>query len=88
MKNKILIKVVVPQIDQDFDIYVPVNELIWKVKKLISKSIFDLTSSNFDFSKEYVFINSKTHQIYEENAIIINTDIRNGTELMLVSELI
>lgn len=86
MKNKVLVKIVVPEIDQDFDIYIPVNELVWKIKKLISKCISDLTSSNFDFSKEYVFINPKTNQIYGENDVILNTDIRNGTELFLVSE--
>lgn len=86
MKNKVLIKVVVPEIDSEFDIYIPVNELVWKIKKLVSKCISDLTAENFDFSKEYVFINPNTNQIYGENDVIINTDIRNGTRLILISQ--
>lgn len=85
MKNKILVKVIVPEVDSEFDIFIPVNELVWKIKKLVSKCISDLTSSNFDFSREYVFINPKTNMIYKENDTILNTDIRNSSELILIS---
>jgi len=85
MKNKVLVKIICPEVDCDFDVFIPVNEVVWKVKKLVSKCISDLTGSNFDFSKEYVFVNSKTNTIYRENDIIIHTDIRNATELYLIS---
>ena len=85
MKNKVLVKIFVPEVDADFDVFVPVNEIIWKIKKLVSKCISDLTGANFDFSREYVFVNSKTGQLYRENDIVMNTDIRNATELILIS---
>ena len=40
----------------------------------------------FDFTKEYVFINPRTNQIYAENDVILNTDIRNCTSLILISQ--
>lgn len=86
MDNKVLIKLTVPEINQTFDIFIPVNEVLWKVKKLISKCVKDLSGNNFDFSKEYILINIETNQIYNENDIIINTDIRNATRLLLISE--
>ena len=86
MKNKVLVKVIVPEVDNTFDVYIPVNEIVWKLKKLISKCVSDLTGSNLDFSKEYVFINPKTNKIYGENEVIINTDIRNATELIMISK--
>lgn len=86
MDNKVLIKLVVPEINEEFDIYIPVNELVWKIKKLVSKCIKDLSENNFDFSKEYILINVDTNQIYNENDIVINTDIRNATKLILISE--
>ena len=60
MNNKVLIKLIVPEINQSFDVFIPVNEVIWKVKKLISKCVKDLSSNNFDFSKEYILINVET----------------------------
>ena len=44
MKDKVLIKLIVPEIDKTFDLFLPVNELIWKTKKLITKSISDITN--------------------------------------------
>lgn len=43
MKNKVLVKLIVPEIDSNFDLFIPVNELIWKIKKLMIKSVSDLT---------------------------------------------
>ena len=37
MKNKVLVKIFIPEVDSDFDVYIPVNEIIWKIKKLVSK---------------------------------------------------
>ena len=34
--------------------------------------------------KNYIFINGQTGQIYNSNDVIINTDIRNSTRLILM----
>lgn len=85
MENKVLIKLIVPEIDDEFDIFVPVNEIIWKITKMLIKSITDLNSSFIKTDKEYLLINKSTTRIYHNNEIVINTDIRNGTELILTS---
>ena len=33
MNNKVLVKLLVPELNSSFDIFLPVNELIWKIKK-------------------------------------------------------
>lgn len=85
MNNKVLIKLIVPELDNDFDIFIPVNEIIWKVKKLIVKSISDLSGIELDLRQEYTLLNKQNNRIYDNNEIIINTDIRNSTELLLIS---
>lgn len=86
MLNKVLIKLIVPEIDTNFDIFIPVNEVVWKIEKLILKSISDLTNTQFDINKEYILINKDTSKIYNNNEIIINTDIRNGSEIIFISK--
>mgnify|MGYP007070214181 CR=1 FL=1 len=86
MKNKVLIKVIIPELEESFDIHIPVNELVWKIRKLIVKSISDLTSKSLAVNDNYLLINKETAKIYGNNEIIINTDIRNGTELLLISK--
>lgn len=85
MKNKVLIRLIVPELDNSFDVFIPVNEIVWKIKKLLIKSISDLSGINLDINKKYTLINLTTGKIYTNNEIIINTEIRNVTELVLIS---
>lgn len=85
MNNKVLIKLIIPELDTSFDIFIPVNELIWKVKKLLIKSISDITNISLLENNNYILINKTTSRIYSNNEIIINTDIRNGTEVLLIT---
>lgn len=73
-----------PELDDSFDCFIPVNEVVWKIKKLILKSISDLTNSNFDLRADYVMVNKDNDRVYNSNEIIINTDIRNGSELIFL----
>ena len=41
--NKILINLYVPNLNQHYDLFIPVNEFIWKINKLVVKSISDLS---------------------------------------------
>ncbi len=86
MKNKVLIHVIVPELDESFDIFIPVNELIWKVQKLLLKSISDLCNVPINPNSRYVLLNKDNNRIYNSNEQVINTDIRNGTELLFISK--
>ena len=87
MENKVLIKLIMFDMDECFDIFIPVNEIIWKIKKLIIKSISDITNISLDINNEYILINKDNSKIYDNNEIVINTDIRNGTELILFKKI-
>ena len=86
MENKVLVKLDVFELDETFDVFIPVNELVWKIKAMLAKSVSDLEYLKFDPNDEFVIVNKNTGYIYDNNEIIINTDIRNGTELLLMSK--
>ena len=69
MMNKVLIKLYVPTLGENYDIYIPVNEMVWKVNRLIVKLISDMSNDNFSIDKDYA---------------LINIDIRNASRLLLV----
>lgn len=85
MENKVLIRLIVPEIDVCYDVFIPVNEVIWKIKKLFIKSISDIVGVSIDINSEYSLINKNNSKVYGNNDVVINTDIRNGTELLFVS---
>lgn len=86
MKNKVLIKLIVPELDTHYDVFIPVNEIMWKIKRLLLKVISDNSGINMGENLECILMNKNTCQIYGNNEIIINTDIRNGTELIIMSK--
>lgn len=86
MKNKVLIKLIVPELAVDYDVFIPVNEVVWKIREMMLKIVCNLSEVNFDVAKDYFLINKNTCKVYSNNEIIVNTDIRNGTELILFSK--
>lgn len=85
MDNKILVKLIIPEINDTFDVFLPVNEVVWKIKKMLIKCIEDIDNIYMDDKKEYQLIKKDNSKIYKNNELIINTDIRNATEIILVS---
>ncbi len=84
LNNKVLIQLFVPEINETFDLFIPVNELLWRVKKLVVKSVHDLTNGEINDQQEYILINKVTGEVYNDNIVIRETNIRNATELVLL----
>lgn len=83
MENKVLVKLTIVDIDESFDLYLPVNEVFWKIRQLITKAVSDLMGMSLQ--GEFALINKDTCRMYGNNEILIDTDIRNGSELIMVS---
>lgn len=84
MKNKILVKVYVPSIDEEYEIYIPVNETINKVLELILKSVSELSDDNLDLNQKHYLLDPDTSLIYDDSYIIRDTNIKNSKTLILV----
>lgn len=84
MKNKVLVELIVPQIDQSFNLYIPINKKIGNVIVLISKAITDLTNGVYIGSNKTFLYDSVTGDKYNINDLVIKTNIRNGSVLVLM----
>lgn len=82
MEYKVLIKLYVPEIEETYEMYIPVNKYIGEICELLCKLINDL-SKVYPLKKNACLCNRYTGVIYEKNTIIRQTDIRNGTELII-----
>ncbi len=84
MKNKVIVKIIVPSLDETFDIFLPVNKKIGKTIDLIGNYLKSKTAGIFVFDEHLALYNRETGEIYDPNVIVKNTNIRNGTELILI----
>lgn len=83
MKNKVLINLIVPILMEQYEIFIPVNERVSKVKELLVNSLSDLTDNEFDKNKTYSLINPTTGTIYQNDMIIRDTDVKNSKIMVL-----
>ena len=79
-ENKVLINLYVLSLGKNFEVFVPVNEKIGNISKLLNSTLFD----SIDFSKNNRILNIESGNIYNNNDLIRLTDIRNGTKLLLI----
>ncbi len=84
MKNKVLVKLFVPEVNIETDVFLPVNEVMWKIKKIVIQALSDVSGGALDKNGRYLFINKTTGQIYKPNSVLIDTDIRNATEIVVI----
>lgn len=84
MMNKVFIKLYVPLIEQKFEIFIPINKEMCDIIKLLVKAINELADCTYDYNKETGLYNKDTGEKYSPSTKVIDTDIKNGTQLILV----
>ncbi|MBR0427159.1 MAG: hypothetical protein IJK18_03040 [Clostridia bacterium] len=82
--NKILVKVYVPIIEEQYDILIPLNRRIYNVIKLLVKAINELSNGYYEPQNEPMLYDKITAIPYDGNLSIKESNIRNGTELILL----
>lgn len=84
MKNKVLVELYVPTIDEIYNLYLPVNRKIGNIIALINKSLSEITNGEFVGDEYTMLYNRNTGKMYEVNLFVRETDIRNGTSVVLL----
>lgn len=85
MENKVLVEIIVPEILQTFDVYLPINKKIGNIIILLNKAINELSNNCYPISQNKVLYNVVTKELYQSNILLFNTNIRNGSKLILIN---
>jgi hypothetical protein len=84
MQNKILIELIVPEIDEIFDIYIPINRKIGNVIVLLNKSLFELTNGVYQGTDKSMLYGRETGEMYSINSLVRETNIKSGSCIVLL----
>lgn len=76
--NKILVTIYIPLLDEDYDIFIPINKKVGTVKNTFVSSIKNLAE------KHYQLLNKKDCKVIDENVYVKNSGIQNGSRLILL----
>ena len=78
LENKMLVNLYVLVLDKNFEVFVPIDEKVGNIVNLLNRSLINLTD------KKYAILNLYSGVVYKNNDIVRNTDIKNGTKLILI----
>ena len=81
--NKFLVKVYVPLLDSNYDVWIPNSKRVKDIVYYISCMLKNLTDGEFEI-KNYDLINRFNGNIYDYDLLINETDIKNSTELIIM----
>lgn len=84
MNNKVLIGLIIPNLDEKYDIYLPINKKIGSIIELLQKAVFELSNGIYVATNITFLYNYETGEKYDINEIVKNTNIRNGSKLVLM----
>ena len=84
MNNKVLIKLYVPNIDKDYDIWIPINKRIYNVINLLIKVINEFNGDYYKPIKMPNLYDKLTAKQYDVNLTVKETNIKNGSHLILI----
>ncbi len=85
MDNKVLVNLSVPEAGKTYDVYLPVNRKIGNIIILLNKAVNELSNGEIEAQNDNGLYNADTGELYNADTLLINTDIRNGTKLILLS---
>lgn len=83
MQYKYLINLYVPEIEQNFELYIPVNKYVEEVIKILNQAINDIVYGTYPIRDGLELVNRRTGEVYDYGFYVRNTSINNGTQLIL-----
>lgn len=82
--NEVLVKLYVPVIDEQYDIWIPLDKDIYTIIMLLTKSVNELTKGYYKPDTMPYLYDRITAKVFDINLKVIETEIRNGTELVML----
>lgn len=84
MKNKINVDIIVPSINETYNLFIPINKPVGEIIKLLNQSINELTNNDFPISNKLSLVNLNTGEIYNTSKIVKENHIEDGSRLVLI----
>lgn len=82
--NKVLVKLYVPMLEDQYDVWIPINKKIYKVINLLVKAVNEFSDGYYSPKTMPLLYDKSTAMQYDVNSIVKDSNIKNGTEIVLI----
>ena len=83
-KNKILIELEIPLIEKKYDLFIPINKKVGTIKNLIENALNELIDNEYEIREDTNLYSKDTGEIYDVNKTVKDTDLKNGSRVILL----
>ena len=80
--NKIFIHLSLPEYEEEYDLFIPINKRIGTIKQLIEKNLSE--TINYSIKENSNLYSAETGQIYETQILVKDTDLKNASKIILL----
>ncbi len=82
--DKILVSVYVLAIDEEYDMYIPINEKVSNLVDLIQNAVKELSGDYYKINSKALLYNGIDGNIINSNNIVKFSGLTNGARLLLI----
>ena len=82
--NKVCVDLIVPSIEERYNVFIPINKKTIEIIFLLNKAINDMSDGAFIMSDNLSLISADTGAIYDVDKTVLENNILNGAKLILI----
>lgn len=82
--DKILVSIYVLAIDEEYDMFIPINEKVSNIVDLIQQTIKELSGGYYQINSKALLYNGIDGNIINSNNIVKFSGLKNGSRLLLI----
>lgn len=82
--NKVCVDLIVPCIEERYNVFIPVNKKTIEIIFLLNKAINDMTDGSFPLSDKLSLINAEDGSVYDVGSTFLENHILNGSRIILM----
>lgn len=84
MNNKILVTILVPLLENNYEVFLPINRRISTIIKLLEKALIEMTNGYYPDKDNSVIIDERTGNVYDINITVKESKMMNGSRIILI----
>ncbi len=84
MNNKVLVTLIIPLIEKEYEVYLPANKRIGEIVSLLAKALVDVSNDYYQPNGMEKLYNRISGKEYDIRLLLKDTDIRNGSEVIFM----
>lgn len=82
--NKVCVDLIVPGIEEKYNVFIPINKKTIEIIFLLNKAINEMSNGEFPMLDTLSLINADTGSVYDTDKNFLENGIVNGARLILL----